>query len=160
MRHFSFDSSQLGLEPCPSQMSILLFPSLGDCIPISSFLDRASSRIMWLPSQHGWTPNTIIPMTWPLCYTGHLFSKSTQFRHGGLFHVWVPLFGRIGQLPPDGFQISMAPLKQWTLKLPVRPSATSSLYSPLYLTYTTRSTVPLCFNRSSRLPATQHLFLL
>lgn len=92
MWHFSFDSSQVGLEPCPGQMSILFFPSLGDCIPISSFLDRASSRIMWLPSQHGWTPNTIIPMTWPLCYTGHLFSKSTQFRHGGLFHVWVPLF--------------------------------------------------------------------
>lgn len=50
-------------------------------------------------------------------------------------------FRRIGQLPPNGFEISMAPLKQWTPKLPVSPSATSSLYSPLYLTCTTRSIV-------------------
>lgn len=37
-RHFSFDSSQLGLEArcqyiCPGQMAIELFPPLGDCIP-------------------------------------------------------------------------------------------------------------------------------
>lgn len=96
---------------------------------------------------------------WPLRYTGHLVSKSTQFRHGGLFHVWVPLFGRIGQLPPNGFQISMVPLKQWTLRLPISPSATSSLDSPLYLTCTTRSIVPLCFNQNSRLPDTPLLFL-
>lgn len=69
-------------------------------------------------------------------------------------------FRRIGQLPPNRFQISMAPLKQWTLKFPVNPSATSSLYSPLYLTYTTRSIIPLCFNQNSKLTATPLLFLL